>query len=252
MIIVGDIHSCANELEQIIKSNPNKQIISCGDTFDRGELGVKVWELIHEYNIKAVLGNHEYKLLQYLKGERDHLPWYYYVFLNNFVKKYDLNVLVNYLENLPLILPIDSNSLVTHGAVILDSPWTEDLFTNVFGRYPETSPVPENPKDGWWKLYDAKEGPFVYYGHVCFHKPNIRKNSLGLDTGACHGFGLTYHDTETKETITIQSKDYFSILKSNTKVKLEPDKIIVDYIKHHARRCNAETVKGLKKKSQET
>lgn len=225
MIIIGDIHSCAIELERIIKENPNQEYVSVGDTFDRGQLGDKVWELIHQYKIKAVMGNHEYKLLSYLKGERSNLPWHYYVFLDKFAKRYKITDLILYLENLPYLIHSD-NIIISHGAINIENPSQPDLFINVFGKIDESKKVPKNPKRGWWNDYDKNENPFVCYGHVVFDKPNLMKNSLGLDTGACHGGGLSYYNTETKEIKTVESKDYFRQLKQITPIVRHKDQKI--------------------------
>lgn len=213
MIIIGDIHSCARELEVIINNNKNQEYISVGDMFDRGELGVEVWNLIHEFKIKAVMGNHEYKLLSYLKNERDNLPWHYFVFLNEFRKRYNISRLIEYLENLPYIIQLTDGSIVAHGAVDCHNPLKTNLTINVFGNIEEKDRVPLNPPQGWWDDYEKTSNPLVYYGHIVFDKPNIRNNSIGLDTGACYGGGLTYYNTDTLEIKTVESKDYFGNLK---------------------------------------
>lgn len=212
MIVVGDVHSCADALENIIKKNTRDRIILCGDVFDRGLNGVRVWELIHEYNLKVVRGNHEQKLLNYfrakLEGKEFYLPYHYKVFLDNFVKKYNLCDLVTFLNTLPLLMQIDSNTLVTHAAVNLDDPWLIDSSTNTYGR------INGKIDDQWYEKY--RHDTFVCFGHQVFKDgPLVRSNCIGLDTGACHGLGLTWYDTETKQYFTEPTEDEYSKLQSN-------------------------------------
>ncbi len=205
-IIIGDIHSCSDELQQIINHFPDCEYIAVGDLFDRGRSGMEVWNLIHKYNIKSCLGNHELKLLNFLTGKRDYISPHYHVFINAFKKEKKISELIEFLEKLPLIIELDENSLVTHAAVDLYNPWREDVSINVYGRY-------EKKKiEQWWNLYNGEVK--VYYGHVSFDKPQIGINSIGLDTAACHGNALTSICHETGEIFSVKSKeDYFGKLK---------------------------------------
>lgn len=234
MIIIGDIHSCAYELETIIKEFKGEQIFSCGDTFDRGEHGVYVWELMQEYKIPAVMGNHEHKLLKFLTGEKDRLPTHYYVFLNKFAEKYPLINLVKYLQSLPYVIKLDDRQIIAHGAVDFHNPLREDLSCNVYGRFKQNEIVPRNPSSGWWDEYDTfTHKPFVYYGHVAFLEPNWRKNSLGLDTGACHGRKLSCINTETGNIFQVQSQDYFKKLKQKYPVNYKPSERVIEFLQQN-------------------
>jgi hypothetical protein len=205
-VIIGDIHSCAGELQQIINHFPNCEYIAVGDLFDRGRRGMEVWNLIHKHNIKCCLGNHELKLLNFLTGKRDYISPHYHVFINAFKKEKKISELIEFLESLPLIIKLDETSLVTHAAVDLYNPWREDVSINVYGRY-------EKKKiEQWWNLYKGEVK--VYYGHVSFNSPKVIGNSVGLDTAACHGNALTSICHETGEIFSVKSKeDYFGKLK---------------------------------------
>ena len=74
--IIGDIHSCASELEELLnKINypNNRKIIFVGDLFDRGPYPIETYKIIKEV-INAggisVLGNHDDKLYRWSKGNK--------------------------------------------------------------------------------------------------------------------------------------------------------------------------------------
>jgi hypothetical protein len=67
LFIVGDVHGCARELEQLLKKArariPDCQILLVGDLFTKGPNPVGVFELIHEYNAISIKGNHDWALV---------------------------------------------------------------------------------------------------------------------------------------------------------------------------------------------
>lgn len=225
-VIIGDLHGCGYELEEVIRHFPGHNYIAVGDLFDRSSNGVKVWELIHEYNINSCLGNHEHKVYKYLTGERDHLPSHYFYFLNKFVERYSLDDLVSFIESLPLIIKLDDKSLVTHGGVVLYDPWKEDVSANVYGSYDPNKKMPRysDGADDWWNSYNKDVR--VYFGHITSRDIRIKNNTFGLDTSACHGNMLTSICHETGEIFQVKSKDYFSKVKTfdNT-----PKRCIIEY-----------------------
>lgn len=212
-VIIGDIHSCADELQQIINHFPDCEYIAVGDLFDRGRRGMEVWNLIHKHNIKCCLGNHELKLLNFLTGKRDWVSPHYHVFINAFKKEKKIEELIEFLESLPLIIKLDEESLVTHGGIDIINPWREDVSANVYGKFNPEKPMPKGDvKNGWWNFYKGEVK--VYYGHISFDEPKILGNSVGLDTAACHGNFLTSICHETGEIFSVKSKEnYFEKLK---------------------------------------
>jgi hypothetical protein len=220
-LIFGDCHSSGIELEELIHQfcpQDGDVIISVGDLFDRGIHGNTVWKLIKHFKIKSVLGNHERKMLQYLKGERKTVPKHYSWFLDNFIdKKCSKEQFIEYLESLPLIIKINDDTLVTHAACVLEDPFKEDISANVYGFFDPTKRMPtpwlDTTKSYFWDKYDGD--PLVLYGHLTCknNEPRIRKNSkgkvnsIGLDTSACHGGMLTGYVLEEDRFIQVKSFD---------------------------------------------
>src|ERR1035437_4050249 len=72
--ILGDLHGCGLELQELIKKinpKPEDKIILAGDLFDRGMHGHIVWDLIHTYKMDCVVGNHERKMVGFLTRNKD-------------------------------------------------------------------------------------------------------------------------------------------------------------------------------------
>jgi len=64
--ILGDLHGCADELEQLLERlalGPDDTLVACGDLFHRGPAPLAVARLLREARARFVLGNHEHVLL---------------------------------------------------------------------------------------------------------------------------------------------------------------------------------------------
>lgn len=66
LLIVGDVHGCAAELDELIKKAKQKlsqfQLVLVGDLFTKGPDPVGVYELAREHNAICIKGNHDWAL----------------------------------------------------------------------------------------------------------------------------------------------------------------------------------------------
>lgn len=66
LLIVGDVHGCAAELEELIKRAKAKlgefKLVLVGDLFTKGPDPVGVYELVKEHNALCIKGNHDWAL----------------------------------------------------------------------------------------------------------------------------------------------------------------------------------------------
>lgn len=75
VIVVGDIHSCANVLQRFLDNNFREDylFIFLGDYFDRGLEPVRTWNILKglykKPNVVMIMGNHEKHLLNYINDE---------------------------------------------------------------------------------------------------------------------------------------------------------------------------------------
>ena len=82
--VVGDIHGCVKSFRSMIKSKlkltKEDTLFLLGDYIDRGPDSKGVIDFIMElqresYNVKPIMGNHEYMLLQSLEDEVEFANW---------------------------------------------------------------------------------------------------------------------------------------------------------------------------------
>lgn len=147
MLIVGDVHGCLDELEELIelitKQNEEFDLCFVGDLVDRGP---KSWELIEQViagnfympklgiyrapvNIYIIMGNHERKIIRnYLAGkeQRGAQSWF------NDLTKEQKDKFVNLYRNVPTCIFINNNIFIAHAAEpdLIKEPLKEfDSFT---------------------------------------------------------------------------------------------------------------------------
>lgn len=224
------------------------QLILVGDLFDRGFHGNVVYDVIRAFGERChcLMGNHERKMLKWLKGEKDEVPPHYYWAVRNLYKHgVGKKELVEFLEKLPTMLifspeatigsqvwdPVEeehrkylygSEIVIVHAGVNVHDVMDPDPNYTVYGDSKAKLP--------WWDRY---HGPnLVLYGHLSEkdNKPRMRYMpyetgqedavtvSIGLDTGCAHGGALTGYVIETGEFLEVKAeKDWASEMKEECK-----------------------------------
>ncbi|MBE9537132.1 MAG: metallophosphoesterase [Proteobacteria bacterium] len=67
IFVIGDVHGCAHSLELLLEKIPSgSEVYTTGDLIDRGPHSRRVLSICIERGIRAVMGNHEHMLLDYL------------------------------------------------------------------------------------------------------------------------------------------------------------------------------------------
>lgn len=209
--VIGDIHGCGEELEGLLdKMSPTSsdRIILVGDVLDRGYGVNLVWDLIHEYGMSVLMGNHEFKMLQWLRGHRDYLPVGYRYAMNELVKSGRVTPrgLATWLEERRFMWH-GSRFIVVHAGIDVNDPTRKSQSINCFGE----------GVDGWWDKYSGDK--LIIYGHwrhdgVQFGYSSGRLNSLGIDTNCVFGKSLTGVCVEDFKFYTQNSRmDYHARLK---------------------------------------
>lgn len=227
--IFGDCHGAGYELQGLldrIAPSSDDEIISIGDLFDRGLAADIAWQLMQGRQV--FMGNHEYKMWQWMRGEFNFLPGYYYVALNKIIESgvspdafFDWLALRPWLED-------RGSYMITHAGVVLDNVLRPNLSMNVYyadGRNcfdadcgyvygkgkGQVMSRPEFNRSYWWDIYKGEK--LVIYGHLVTgdNLPRIRYgdsglvNSIGLDTAAVHGGNLTCYCPEEDKFYSYQS-----------------------------------------------
>jgi predicted phosphodiesterase len=213
-IAIGDVHGCADEFEELLKRlelKPDDRVIQVGDLVNRGPDSHRVIELAREYQVEAIIGNHELRLLSAREKNKP-----------NLLKQDDQATVEQlttddwkYLEAIPKFLyDAQIDTVIVHGGFLPNKPWQtqgSDLITNIQvidkkGKAAKRSDAPDAAPwaDSWCG------SPFVVYGHTPRPRVLVRKGSIGIDTGCVYGGHLTAYIIEDKSLIQVRAHKVYA------------------------------------------
>src|ERR1043165_8038587 len=212
-IILGDVHGCFDELQQLLGEfhfDPAQDVlISVGDIVDRGpRVKETVTYLRGLPEFYMVLGNHEDKLLRYLQGN----PVKVAAGLETTVEAYDNQFpddLAPWLESLPLILKTPSGYVVHAGFDPEMAPEEQHRSDCIYMRYYGGKTYFDAINGRLWYTLWPKDGPRVFFGHIPDPHGPSEGNVISLDKGCVFGDLLAAFDSRDGQVHTIKaSKAY--------------------------------------------
>lgn len=201
--MVGDVHGCADELEALLDAVGPDEVLLTGDLFTRGPAPEAVWARVRDSGFRAVLGNHDDRLLAVLDGRRPGD-----VAGRSVVERLDAAdpSWRAWLAERPLHLSLDVTFpchdgqerpfVLVHAGVhpsgALDQTTRAELLT--VRRWPHVPGSEADERPFWWQIYAGSTG--VVFGHdaarglVQVERDGARL-VLGLDTGCVYGGKLS-------------------------------------------------------------
>lgn len=202
--IVGDVHGCYKELEELLSIIPkNDKICFVGDLIDRGTHSKEIIELVlNKY--ESVIGNHEVMaILQSKYWGRNGGD----MTLKSFGK--DKERLISLIkEKMPKFKYYDCFKkplLITHSFA---SPyWNYELSQVHFEKeiYHEDNPILwDRP---YLKSLEISYPFFNVFGHTALQKVFINDNVAMIDTGCVYGHKLTALHYPSLEIIQVDSQE---------------------------------------------
>jgi calcineurin-like phosphoesterase family protein len=245
-IIVGDIHGCIEELNELIDNinlQPTDLLYFIGDLIDRGPDSVAVVRKCHnlsiQYNVKLILGNHEEKFLQYLKHienktgletqmsgisefprlierlEKEEIDFLRSAYYSIELKEEKITLLHGGISN-HVKFPFPST--YRYGIEMQKEFKGLDLITKVRYLSPKGKFVglsEETEADKYWaEIYNGSCG-HIYFGHQPFIQefPKNFENATGLDTGCVFGGWLSAVVIENgnESFISVKSRATYSV-----------------------------------------
>lgn len=183
-IIIGDIHGCFDELQEMLTAvgaREDDELISVGDLICKGPKTKAVLDwAMNTANVRCVLGNHEARLLELRMNPKK-------------AKSCEVEVLqelgdqsdryMDFIARLPLYIE-RSEVLVVHAGIDPRKPFkaqsTSDLLT-----LRKLTDI-DRP---WHELYTEKR--LIVYGHWARQGLMVRPNSVGLDSSCVYGGHLS-------------------------------------------------------------
>ena len=187
-LIVGDVHSCADELRQLLEETQPTRVILVGDVFNKGPDPQGTWALVQDWRAESVLGNHDLKVSKLAKRGEMLAP----------------EAAVAWLRDLPITIEGDG-WVVVHGGLNPVGETTRSQAVRL-RRWPDDKDL-SNPF--WWECYTGDK--LVIYGHDAMRGlQDHRPHTLGLDTGCVYGGDLTGYLLEEDRIVSVPAdRGYF-------------------------------------------
>ncbi|AQQ53899.1 bis(5'-nucleosyl)-tetraphosphatase PrpE [Planococcus lenghuensis] len=233
--VIGDIHGCFAELNQLIeklgyKASLNgtyrhpagRQLAFVGDAPDRGPDSLSVLRLLFSMqdagNLSYSPGNHCNKLYRYFLGNHVQIAhglettiaeWKALPLKEQeiFRKRYK-----KFYEALPLYQQFDNELVVAHAGIrenMIGQPISKKISSFVLygdvtgGFHPDGRPV----RRDWAKHYNGKQ--WVVYGHTPTSEPYFMNRTVNIDTGCVFGGALSAFRYPEKTIVSVPSRQPF-------------------------------------------
>jgi len=213
-IVIGDVHGCADEFEELLKALELKsgdRVFQVGDLINRGPDSSRVLELARDYQISAILGNHELRLLT---AHRENTP--------KILKDYDLQTVEelskldwDYLQTLPKFhYDATLDLIIVHGGFLPGEPWqtqSVETITNIQVIDKKGKPAKRSDASDAPSWADTWQGqPFVVYGHTPRANTYEAPGSIGIDTGCVYGGHLTAYIVEDRSLVQVRAHETYA------------------------------------------
>lgn len=231
-IFIGDMHGCYRELNLLLEAigpGLEDEVFSTGDFLDRGDCPELCLDLWIKNKYKAVLGNHDDRLIRWYRKENVTFAEGFIQTINKF--KHNEN-LIEYLIELPYLINIEEiNTVLVHAALNINDTLKGNIDNQVKykdillrGRYVRRN----NKKYEYIKLGQDCKGDVLWsekwtgeqvviYGHTPYIGSEIKKDkySFGIDNGCAYGgylTGLIYDVDKGWSKVSIKAlKKYWSL-----------------------------------------
>lgn len=194
-LFIGDVHSCADELSDLIDRAAlvsGDRVFFTGDLLSRGPKPHEVLRLYRQLSAQAPVGNHEQRLVDAhrarTRGEKGPRLSPSHQAIVSELREEDWELL----EALPLFVHVPEHGIVVAHAGVdpalplsEQDPWvvTHIRSLNEHGK----------PSEKWGRLWaESYHGPaHVVFGHNARKTPQLHPFATGLDTGCVYGGRLT-------------------------------------------------------------
>lgn len=218
VFIVGDVHGCFKEFLALLNEADYKsethRLILVGDIINRGPFSLEMLKWVKTNGVEMVCGNHEQAFIKEVKRGG---------FLSPALQKLkkdmskDLSQWLEWLEALPFYIEA-KNFLVVHaGLVPEEHPKYSDphLLMNIRTWDGQGKDIKSEYNPAWYSFYKDKK--LVIYGHWASQGLNVRKNTIGLDTGCVYGCKLSGVLLPEKKILQVPAlKNYYSLFHTNS------------------------------------
>ena len=194
-LFIGDVHSCADELEELLERaslSSEDSVYFTGDLLSRGPHPHRVLRLFRQLRAQAPVGNHERRLIDAhharQKGEKGPKLSASHQLIVDELEPEDWALL----ESMPLLVDVPQHGVVVAHAGIdprvplsAQDPW---VVTHV-----RSIDADGEPSEKWGTPWGAhyQGPPHIVFGHNAKKLPQLHPFATGLDTGCVYGGRLS-------------------------------------------------------------
>jgi bis(5'-nucleosyl)-tetraphosphatase (symmetrical) len=235
-IIIGDVHGCIDELQQLLEKlhfSPNERLIFTGDLVDRGPDTISVVELAQSLNAKVAIGNHDERFTRWHKREQES----HATGKKNPMKPLDAERqttykqlvefnLIDWMATWSPCVSVTPTMVVVHAGLRPSVPLARQkpsdllhvrFIDNITGNPATLVNLQQPPNSTYWS--ELWHGPdSVVYGHNAVDAPRVDVPApgvtcFGIDTGCVFGGKLTalvIHDEQHYEFVQVQARREYS------------------------------------------
>jgi hypothetical protein len=206
-LIVGDVHGCADELEELLEHARGRDVVLVGDLVGKGPNPRGVLDLLRSRGARAVLGNHDRHALRLhervLAGERFEPREDHRRTLDELEER-DFELL----SSLPLHLELpEHRAIVVHAGLVPGVPLAEQDEEHLLTlRSFDGEGRPSKRIEGvpWASRWPGPER--VFFGHDAVRGLQRYPLAVGLDTGCVYGGSLTGLLLPEDELVTVRAR----------------------------------------------
>lgn len=196
--VTGDLHGCHSLLQQKLHEvsfdTGQDLLLSVGDLVDRGEENIECLALLKQPWFRAVRGNHEQYLLDYLQSGDDGDEWQCYgghwFFELTYAEQKSVSALLPLIDTLPLVIEVQT---ANQTIVICHADYPGDHYA--YGK-------PVNEEAVLWdrdritasdhgEIKSIGGADLFIFGHTSLKRPLQFANQHYIDTGAVVTGNLT-------------------------------------------------------------
>jgi len=208
-IVVGDIHGCFDELTDLLgllTLQSDDRVIAVGDLITKGPKNREVLDLLmSDSRFSSVVGNHDRKIRQRLRGEPVRLNKEQRQVMKEFGS--DPGPYEAFLRSLPFTIDLGTHLIVHAGirpGVDLEKQMASDMteIRTMGADPPQRRGVP------WYRVYRGPQT--ILFGHWPAKQPRRAPYAIGLDTGCVYGGTLTSYVIETAEFISVPARQKYA------------------------------------------
>jgi len=202
-LVIGDVHGCADELEDLLARVAPSRVVLVGDLYTRGPYPERVHAVVRSGGFEVVRGNHDQRLLDARAGLRPSDAH-----AHDVARRLDA-VDPGWVEAVAAwpLWATAGRYLVTHAALHPSGDLARTSpATHLFARRWPDDRSDANPF--WWQVY---EGPPVIFGHDAV-RGHVRVDRggepwvIGLDTGCVYGRELSAWVVEEERRIAVPAR----------------------------------------------